>query len=616
MADAQPKCVGCWLVDASSGYFFMKDASSGLLQFNVLPQGLALICDNLSNQDLQVFAFPASAGFNISVVVDIPPSLNWSSCTIQPKNGNVPAGVELTYVRSDHQYEDTAGNHRVDFKVLVQRAGSRGAATGTITPWSVKQQILFELLPGNGAAALDISGPVYIEAYGIYEQQPAFFKKDGIPLDLLRLFLPTSLTTGISTEKQWIEWVARVCHGTQDPAAAPGTLRKDSTQHWLRYQVWNGAFSFIGEYGHDFHLDAWLDAYSSFKDNRSWLTTVNCFDQAGIVETVLSLGMDNARLRWEVKKPFGYIKADLVGWGMTNNPFFEADMSLIMLNDPMDERRTPFRSHVFISISPTATYAGDNAVVVDACAGPITGDRTYAEYLTTCALQDGNPLLLTGTSTVKEHLAGVDGSDKAGDAGTLSELLHDRYKGIPEDIGSALGEIASDFSGEAVPDTFNSSAVIHAILDPILANQDTAQGIVLDQQIKKDIPTVTDNTAASVTNEVRAIGVVRNYKDKDPTYISMRLSVFAVGAGGVESAVAALRSRLNLLALPMDWQAENKINIKENPADITDKRIRVFGNVHLSLFIYKNVLAAISGNAVMEYIPSWTSKMVAELEKY
>lgn len=160
------------------------------------------------------------------------------------------------------------GSPTVQFNVTVQRDQA-----DAITPWSIRKAISWTLYP-DGADPIEMTGAGILEAYGIYGQQPKFIQEDGIPIELLRLFIPPSLTTTISTEQHWIQWVATVCHGKQDPEAAFGTLRSDSTPHWLRYQVWTGAPSFIGEEGHRFNLSAWVDAYRHFRGNSAWLTTV------------------------------------------------------------------------------------------------------------------------------------------------------------------------------------------------------------------------------------------------------------------------------------------------------------------------------------------------------
>jgi hypothetical protein len=63
-------------------------------------------------------------------------------------------------------------------------------------------------------------------------------------------------------------------------------------------------------------LDSWLDDST----RKSGGSTVNCYDQAGIVQLATCLGVPSDRIKWLFKEPFGYIKeTNLVGWGNTNN---------------------------------------------------------------------------------------------------------------------------------------------------------------------------------------------------------------------------------------------------------------------------------------------------------
>lgn len=91
-----------------------------------------------------------------------------------------------------------------------------------------------------------------------------------------------------------------------------------------------GAFFFSGGYnGAVWEVDAWLAA----RDEKGAHHFTNCFDQASLVQTVVTLGVggqvaddskNNAHLKNRVgffyKDPFGYIKTtDLVGWGKVNS---------------------------------------------------------------------------------------------------------------------------------------------------------------------------------------------------------------------------------------------------------------------------------------------------------
>lgn len=580
----------------------------------------------------RAFTFGSEDGFTITVRVQITAGVTWSDCSLIVQNDSNPKGVVVNSSQGQ-----LVSDSVVDFPFVFNRPKPTGWTTTESTmAWSVDQEVQFLLATAVGTDPLPNAQSIPIEAYGIYKILPAYFTNDGIPLDFLRLFIPTSLTTGLTTELQWIEWVANVCHGRQDPKGTPGELRPDSTQHWLRYQVWYGAPSFINEGGGEFNLDEWLDAYTRFQDNKQWLTTVNCFDQAAIVETALSLGMHNGRLAWEIRRPFGYIDADLVGWGKCNNPFFETDLSIKYLDNKMDDRRTPFRSHVFISISPTsAEYYRPNAVIVDACAGPVAGNLTYDDYMKQCALHDGQELLFSGSGTTDRHAVGVNGSlratrDTTPESGfTLSDLLKESGNKHPENIKATLAALHTTFDNTTVSnEPFNASAAINSVFQPILDNTDTSKGLVLDPatRLVKDLPEVK-NADGSVSNEKQALGIVDNDNSKTGTYVSFKITQFP-GTYGASNAITALDQRLAMLVLPTGWAGKD-VNVKtDNDATtangvankpekiISNANIKVFGNIHLSLFVYKNLLVSISGNAVTDYIPVWTASMANSLSMY
>lgn len=291
-------------------------------------------------------------------------------------------------------------------------------------------------------------------------------------------------------------------------------------------------------------------------------------------------------------------------------------MENIRITPVNDPERTPFRSHVFISISPTSTYDRQNAVIVDACAGPVAGDKTYAQYLTDCALQDGNLELLQGSGTVSDHYASVDGSNGEKNSSNPNTLLHEQHPGTGEQTQQVVQTIQSGFlANPTVASDFPALQVISSIFDPLKQNTNENNGAVLTEQVEQPIQVVQDPTVGSTTTERKMVAL----NGANPTYVSIQLTVFP---DSLDNALTALKTRFGLFTAPMDWVGLNVTNVKPNPAasvtdeHITDTRILVFGNVHLSLFVYKNVLVQISGNAVKDSIPKWTKTMVDALQVY
>ncbi|KAF4334313.1 hypothetical protein FBEOM_11850 [Fusarium beomiforme] len=216
--------------------------------------------------------------------------------------------------------------------------------------------------------------------------------------------------------------------------------------------------------------------------------------------------------------------------------------------------RTPFRSHVFINISPTDTepYEKSTSKVVDTWAGPVTGDLTYTQYLADKALHDGIDLLVDGHKLPKEPWEGVQTTTGTLTGWTLNAKLEDLHPDSTVHVTKVLSDLSAAFADSPfVSDNFNAATVINTILDPILSNTDSDAGIVLTT--KSDVDTIlNDTTRLSVAGKVKGAG---------PTFVSFQISVFS---GGLVSAVSGLQQRFNAFTLPTTWVKENKVNIKRN----------------------------------------------------
>lgn len=529
---------------------------------------------------------------------------------------SAPDGMEL-YLKGDHMAYSGGPFWSNDRKLAGFDVRFRIKSGNSQTPWSFNESISWTITSDqNWSDEMPVLGSAAIEAYGIYKSQPQFFLDEGIPIDLLRLFIPPTLNS-LGTEQDWINWVTNVCHGKQDPKGTPGQLRPDSSQHWLRYNVWDGAFSFIDENGGPFSLMGWLNSYKDHQsDSTKTLRLVNCFDQAAIVETVLGLGLSYIRLHWEIVAPFGYIDEDLTGWGKTNSPFFEGDTQNIQFNNVADPMRTPFRSHVFITISPTETYVQSESMVVDACAGPVAGELSYTDYLAKKALKDGIELLVQGHKLPQKPWNGVQTTTGAYDGWTLNDKLETLHPDSTDHMPSVLSELGAKFSPTpSVADSFDAQTVINTILQPILSN--TGTGMVLDPK-SNVVSILNDSTIVSGASTTR-LSVAGKVVGAGPTFISFQISAFS---GGVYSAVNGLQQRLNAFTLPTKWVKENKINIKKQLTQtsdgIQDQRAKIFGTYHLNLFLYKNLVVQIAGNSnsTSEALPKWTRDFWNELLNY
>lgn len=108
--------------------------------------------------------------------------------------------------------------------------------------------------------------------------------------------------------------------------------------------------------------------------DKSLGNTVNCYDQAsGVCSFGTLLGID---VTYRFMNPFGYINTvNLVGEGNCNNPFYGnpgITGGKITGSDQVEPVRAAFGNHAF------AKYGVD---IYDACAGPHTGTRTEAQYV-------------------------------------------------------------------------------------------------------------------------------------------------------------------------------------------------------------------------------------------
>ncbi|EWY94905.1 hypothetical protein FOYG_04054 [Fusarium oxysporum NRRL 32931] len=589
-----------WMQSNTATYFYDKGGASHRLQRYDSSDENPVLWDNTKESTV-----PFTCSFQSKIMFRVYVALEESA----------PDGMQI-YLEGDKVdgcYDPWWSEDRklVGFHVLVSVESGKSQ-----TPWCFNETISWKISSDQGSTWTPVSGAAPIEVYGIYQSQPQFFLDEGIPIDLLRLFIPKTLTS-LQTEQDWINWVTNVCHGKQDPQGTPGQLRPDSTQHWLRYNVWDGAFSFIDENGGPFSLMGWVNTYKHHIEHpEKTLRLVNCFDQAAIVETVLGLGLSNSRLHWEIVAPFGYIDEDLIGWGSTNSPFFEGDMQNLRFKNVADPMRTPFRSHVFITISPTETYVRDESMVVDACAGPVAGDLTYTQYLADKAFHDGIDLLVDGHTLPKKPWKGVQTTTGTYEGWTLNAKLEDLHPDSTVHMPTVLSELGTAFATTpSVSDNFDAQTVINAILQPILSN--TGTGMVLNP--KSDVVSIlNDPTIVSDASTTR-LSVAGKVVGAGPTFISFQISAFS---GGVYSAVNGLQQRLTAFTLPTKWVKENKINIKKQMTQstdgINDQRAVIFGTYHLNLFLYKNLVVQIAGNSnsTSDALLGWTKAMWEELVKY
>ncbi|KAF2027138.1 hypothetical protein EK21DRAFT_91793 [Setomelanomma holmii] len=253
----------------------------------------------------------------------------------------------------------------------------------------------------------------HLEAYYLSTSNLPEYFKDGIPLLLLRMFvLPWHGRLTYDSIEAYIEHVTQVVFGSRKPYDGRPSATSD---HWLVYNSdGGGSASFASQYGEaGLNLTAWLDAFRNF-EQHGLHTHVNCYDQAAITEIALCLGLSHNQIHWEYNQVYGFIDAELVGWGRVNSPYFDdiKDTRFYkQVDGKEDSRRQPFNNHAYLSWSkePVALdfykqydeamkdcedhddYAqraenfektkGVTLRMIDSCAGPHPGTETRQETI-------------------------------------------------------------------------------------------------------------------------------------------------------------------------------------------------------------------------------------------
>lgn len=211
------------------------------------------------------------------------------------------------------------------------------------------------------------------------------------------MVLPT-LARNINTIQEWVEFVVWRCFASksdknlQNNVEHPELRAKwEDAVHSYRYNAFLGGTSnYTFDGGAIFDLDTWL-ANCTPPNEGQWFG-VNCYDMSAVLQTALRLGLpytfrDQGMEVYGVlsvaksfRQPFGYIKPlDLIGWGMSNSPFFD-DSEKMMLGLDKATSRQSFGNHAWVCVRITDTDR-DSPLALDACAGPTATPVSMKEYL-------------------------------------------------------------------------------------------------------------------------------------------------------------------------------------------------------------------------------------------
>ncbi|KAG8967656.1 hypothetical protein FRC05_001988 [Tulasnella sp. 425] len=230
----------------------------------------------------------------------------------------------------------------------------------TIVPWGIKCKLFWYLIVVPTEQEIHL-GPHPVELYGVSARLPPYLSYNGIPREILALFL----------------------------LAVPRKKNVTSVSEYVKHVVYQAHYSARGSYERGSGSSSFIQFLSSHRDcsfdilrwvgylRDSITYNVNCYDQGAIVQLGVAFALQTAelesKLRWHYLYPFGFINTlDLVGWGPCDNPFMPQEKARDELIMKGNKLRTEFSNHVFLSWEWK---------VLDATAGPAYGDLSVEDYL-------------------------------------------------------------------------------------------------------------------------------------------------------------------------------------------------------------------------------------------
>ncbi|CAM1508954.1 Fc.00g026930.m01.CDS01 [Cosmosporella sp. VM-42] len=274
-------------------------------------------------------------------------------------------------------------------------------------PWGIAEDVEWKLELKSSGESVSLA-KTYLQIFAVSDDLPDFFAKQGIPLQLLELMVLPTINKGLKTRNAWIGFAVRRCFASKlDPylEATKPELYKEAI-HSYRYNSFNGGQPNYWHFSGVYDLNKWLENFNPPGPNQ-WYA-VNCYDMSATVQTVLALGIpfqytdskgdtfagadphveDYNRSVQAVgkvfKEKFGYIKkADLIGWGESDSPFFD-DKKDMLLNraeghDDDEPTRQSFGTHAWVFIRDADDI--DKLWAVDACAGPVADPILMTDYI-------------------------------------------------------------------------------------------------------------------------------------------------------------------------------------------------------------------------------------------
>ncbi|KAK3322754.1 hypothetical protein B0H66DRAFT_590430 [Apodospora peruviana] len=369
-----PNCTG---ISFFHGYAPVRTAKG---KNNPMPSSsLSALWDSVAGTTPSTFSLARGNRINLQLYMNqFPANILGPGLSLWTFTGRVAGNPRIT-IQTNEAWESDYGE---DPTIMCSVPAYIYFENTSDMPWGIREDIIWSasvVYNGTTTNVKDfLSTPV--EIYAISPKLPTFYKGPGVPLELLQLFVePACKDATVQNLDQWVAWVVKRCHASVADNGEDSTVQVPVADriHSFRYDIWHGGVNYAGTaYGRTFDLDYWLQ---DFDKTAAW-NMVNCYDQAGIVQLATLLGVPCDRIGWEYKEPFGYITStDLVGWGVTNNPFYQNNHDLKVLDEAdKPTKGSAFGNHAFISY----TNSAGQRMALDACAGPHTGTETVEAYLT------------------------------------------------------------------------------------------------------------------------------------------------------------------------------------------------------------------------------------------
>ena len=283
------------------------------------------------------------------------------------------SGSYLTYsgviANSDPQFSTSSGDCAITMKVAPDWSSQT-------FPWALVGNIIWklEISPTTQVCNLNSSR---LELYALTPSLPSFFNNQ-IKVAVLRAIVYPARQTA---ETDWVYYFIKAAMNN------------------FNLQFYDGSTAFTdNSAGGNYNLQKWCSLVKQ-------TTLVNDWDQAGILQIGIGLGLSGATT-WKYISPFGYIiKTKLIGVGDCNNPYCKRDNTDAVIGNN-DSKRTQFSNHTFVTVSSKSDYVGDATI------GPHTANEAIKDYVSNSIQTKDETTLYSSTGTSPGTSS--DASDRSG----------------------------------------------------------------------------------------------------------------------------------------------------------------------------------------------------------